>query len=196
LQFSSLVAPAVSTVANAGNAHLTGFELNATAKPARGWLFTGGLTYVSSAYDQFDAYSVPGGLTGYLVGNPNFNAAAGTLNASGNQLAGSPQLSLNVLGQRDFDLADGGDFFVRAEYQYVSSTFFDPSNVAINQRPAYSLVNASIGYSPGQRHWEIALWGKNLTDKVVPSGFNAGSPPDEFYVSDPRTYGARINYKY
>ena len=196
LQFSSLVAPAVSTVANAGNAHLTGFELNATVKPAHGWLFTGGLTYVDSNYDQFDAYSVPGGLTGYLTGNPNFNAAAGTLNASGNQLAGAPKLSLNVTGQKDFDLADGGDFFIRAEYQYVSSTFFDPSNVSINQRPAYSLVNSSIGWSPGQRHWEFALWGKNLTDKVVPSGFNAGSPPDEFYVSDPRTYGARINYKY
>jgi iron complex outermembrane receptor protein len=195
LQFSSLVAPAVSTVANAGNAHLTGVELNATAKPAKDWLFTAGLTWLNSRYDAFGAYSVPGGLTGYLAGNPNFNAAAGTLNATGNQLAGAPDLSLNVTGQKDFFLTNGADLFVRASYQYVSLTYFDPSNVPINARPAYSLVNASIGYSP-DTHWQFALWGKNLTDKVVPSGFNAGSPPDEYYVSDPRTYGARINYKY
>ena len=50
--------------------------------------------------------------------------------------------------------------------------------------------------SPAHSQWQFVLWGKNLGDKVVPSGFNAGSPPDEFYVSDPRTFGVRINYKY
>jgi iron complex outermembrane receptor protein len=196
LQFASLVAPAVSTTANAGDAHLTGVELNATVKPARGWLFTGGLTWLSSRYDNFNAYSVPGGLSGYLAGNPNFNAAAGSLNATGNQLAGAPNLSLNITGQRDFYLQNGGDLFVRASYEYVSQTYFDPSNVPINSRPAYSLVNASGGYGWGDGRWQVALWGKNLTNKVVPSGFNAGSPPDEFYVSDPRTYGVRINFRY
>ena len=196
LQFSSLVAPAVSTVANAGDAHVNGIEVNAIAKPAQGWTFTGGLTWISTGYDQFKAYSVPGGLTGYLAGNPKFNAAAGTLDASGNQLAGAPNVSLNLTGQKDFDLADGADFFIRGEYQYVSKTFFDPSNVPINSRPDHNLFNASIGFTPAHSKWQFVVWGRNLGDKVVPSGFHAGSPPPEFYVSDPRTFGVRINYTY
>lgn len=196
LQFSSLVAPAVSTVANAGSAHVTGIEVNAISKPAQGWTFTGGVTYLSTGYDDFKAYSVPGGLTGYLAGNPKFNSAAGTLNASGNQLAGAPTVSLNLTGQRDFNLADGADLFIRGEYQYVSKTYFDPSNVSINSRPAHALFNASMGFSPAHSKWQFVVWGKNLGDKVVPSGFNAGSPPPEFYVSDPRTFGVRINYTY
>lgn len=196
LQFSSLVAPAVSTVANAGNAHITGFELTATSKPAEGLTLTAGLTLLSSRYDEFSAYSVPGGLTSYLAGNPKYKASAQTLDASGNRLVNAPPVSLNVTANKDFDLADGAVFYLRGEYQYVGQTYFDPSNLPINSRPAYSLVNASAGFTPPNSHWTFAVWGKNLGDKLVPSGYGAGSPPPAYFVSDPRTFGVRINYSY
>ncbi len=83
---------------------------------------------------------------------------------------------------------------MRGEYQYASRTFFDPSNVLANSRGAYGLVHASIGYTPAQGHWSVALWGRNLTDKVVRAGYAGGSPPLGHFVTNPRTFGIRINY--
>jgi len=195
LQFSSLVAPAVSTVANAGNAHSLGFELNSTWKPAPGWTFTGGLTALSTRYDQFNKYAILNGFAQYLTGNPNYNAAAGTYNASGNQLANAAPLAFNITAQKDFDMSDGANLFIRGEYQYLGKVFFDPMNVAIDSRPAVSFVNASIGYSPAHSNWQFALWGKNLANELTPTG-SAAYNPLGYAISDPRTYGVRINYTY
>jgi len=69
------------------------------------------------------------------------------------------------------------------------------SQTLIASRPAVSLVDASIGYSPAHSHWTVALWGKNLTNQIYAVGLGGGNPPGLF-VSDPRTYGLRVNYTY
>jgi iron complex outermembrane receptor protein len=100
-----------------------------------------------------------------------------------------------LTAEKDFDLSNGANLFVRGDYQYTSKTQMDPTNLPITQRPAFDLVNASVGYSPANSHWTVALWGKNLADKQYLIGANLGS-----FVAgtagDPRTFGVRINYKY
>jgi len=195
LQFNSLIAPAVSVVSNAGNATETGLDLNVLSKPAKGWTFTGGLTVLTSRYVTFPAFSPNNALIPYLIGNPKFNPATNTVNAAGNELAGAPPVNLIITGQKDFDLADGADLYVRAVYQYQAKTFFEPANTPIASRPAVSLVDASIGYSPARSHWTVALWGKNLTNQIYAVGLGGGNPLGLF-VSDPRTFGVRVNYTY
>jgi len=195
LQFNSLIAPATSIVSNAGNASETGFELNVLSKPARGWTFTVGLTALASRYNSFPKFSVNNALKPYLVGYANYNAAAGTVNVAGNEVAGAPPVNVIFTGQKDFDLPDGADFYVRGEYQYQAKTYFEPSNVPIASRPADGMFDASIGYSPAHSHWTVALWGKNLTNQIIPTGLGGGNPLGLF-VSDPRTFGLRVNYTY
>jgi len=195
LQFSSLITPTFSSIGNAAAATINGLELNVISRPIEGLTLTAGATVLDSEYNNFVNYSVPGGLTAYLMGNPNYNSTSQAYNASGNQLIDAPKFSLNLSGQKDFDLANGADLFVRAEYQYTSLTYLDPTNLPISTRPAFSLVNASIGYSPAHSHWTIALWGKNLADTMYVNGFSAGSFVEDA-VSDPRTFGVRVNYTY
>jgi iron complex outermembrane receptor protein len=197
-QFNALIAPAVSVTANAGGSSLNGFEANVIAKPAEGLTLTGNVTVLSTEYTSFPNYAFPGALKPFVSTMPGYNATgpnAGTFNAKGKELIDAPPVALNLTGQKDFDLADGSDLYVRAEYAYTGKIYYDPTNAPISARAAFSLVNASIGYTPPHSHWTVALWGKNLTDTQYSTGFAAASV---FAVSvgDPRTYGLRVNYTY
>lgn len=195
LQFNALVAPQISVVSNAAAATLDGVEADITAKPMAGFTVTANATLLSSRYDDFKAFAFQSALRPFLTSDPHYDASTGAYNASGKQLINAPGVTVNLSVQKDFDLADGADLFVRAEYAYTSKTFLDPTNVAIASRPAFSLINASIGFSPPRSHWQAAIWGKNLTDRMYINGIAGGSfvtAP----VGDPRTFGVRVSYTY
>jgi len=196
-QFNALItsAPPVSVVANAGGSELTGFEANVIAKPIEGLTLTGNVTLLSTEYTSFANYAFPGGLAPFLAGDPNYNPATSTYNAKGKQLVDAPPVALNLTGQKDFDLANGADLYVRAEYSYTAKIYYDPTNAPISARAPFSLVNASIGYTPPHSHWTVALWGKNLADTQYSTGFGSGYNTT-VSVGDPRTYGLRISYTY
>jgi iron complex outermembrane receptor protein len=195
LQFASTVAPDITATSNAGAATLNGLEADIIAKPMSGLTLTANTTLLASKYVSFNAYAVPSIIKQFLLADPNYNPAAGTYDASGKQLVNAPPVSINLSAQKDFDLADGADLFIRAQYQFDARTFFDPTNVVIASRPAYGLINASIGYSPPGSHWQVALWGKNLADAQYINGANLGGTLTG-PVGDPRTFGIRINYDY
>ena len=77
----------------------------------------------------------------------------------------------------------------------VPYSSFSLSELLRRRRPNFSLVNASIGYSPANSHWTVALWGKNLADTQYINGI-LGSNDVIAPVGDPRTLGVRINYTY
>lgn len=193
LQFNSQIAPQVTVVSNAAGATLDGFEWAITSKPAQGLTFNFNGTVLQSQYTDFKTFAPSGAFKPFFAGDPRYNGT--TYDASGRQLVNAPHLSLTFAAQKDFDLSDGADLFLRGEYQYTSRTYFDPSNIAIASRPNYSLVNASIGYSPAHSHWTVALWGKNLADTQYINGI-LGSNDVIAPVGDPRTFGVRINYTY
>ena len=195
LQFNSQLAPQVTVVSNAAGATLDGFEWAVISKPAPGLTLNFNGTVLNSQYTDFKTFVPAGGFATYGLygGDPRYTGT--TYDASGHQLVNAPHLSLTVSAQKDFDLSDGADLFVRAEYQYTSRTYFDPTNLPIASRPAYSLVNASIGYSPAHSHWTVALWGKNLADTMYINGLGASNTITA-PVGDPRTFGVRINYSY
>jgi hypothetical protein len=98
-----------------GAATINGLVLNLTSKPRKAPHALGGLTLLDTNCDDFKAYGAPGGMQ-YLAGNPKYNAAAGSLDASGNQIVNASNVSLNLAAQKDFDLASGSSFYVRDEY--------------------------------------------------------------------------------
>jgi iron complex outermembrane receptor protein len=194
-QFNALIEPQLSVTTNAGGSTLNGLEANIISKPIKGLTLTANAVLLSTKYTDFPSYTFPGAFKSLLVGDPNYNVAAGTYNATGKQLVDAPNVSLNFTGQKDFDLPGGADFFVRAEYDYVSKMYLDPTNVAIATRPDVNLINASIGYSPAGAHWTVSLWAKNLENNIYINGIAAGSTITA-PVTDPRTFGIRINYNY
>ena len=203
----------LTAVSNAGDANLYGLEMNLISKPTqiKGLTLTANVTLMGSRYVNFTDYTLssilcPAG-SSYCPTNTYPMAginpakiskdANGNLqyNATGNQLVNAPNVSLNLIGQKDFDLPGGADFYVRAEYAYTSLDYMDPTNAAISARAPTNIFNASIGYTPANSHWTVALWGRNLSNDIYLAGFSTGgnlTAP----VSDPRTFGVRINYTY
>ena len=64
---------------------------------------------------------------------------------------------------------------------------------------SYALLNVRVGFTSLDERWELALWDRNLTDKLyVPSSYDShgGIFPSANYLGDPRTYGVSVTYRY
>jgi len=203
LQFNSLISntPSISITSNAGRASENGLEATVIWKPQaiEGLTLTGNATLLSSRYDYFPKFAPPGGIPNIGLSPKCVTPAAlkcNVYNATGNQLVNAPDVSLNLTAQKDFDLGSTGTAFIRGEWVYTSTTYFDPTNAPLVSQPAYSLFNASIGFHPAKfPQWDFSLWGKNLSNQNVNEGYAAGSVV-ETTPGDPLTFGVRINYTY
>jgi iron complex outermembrane receptor protein len=60
------------------------------------------------------------------------------------------------------------------------------------------LVDARIGYDVKGGKWSVALWGKNLGNKIYYTGaFDiAGIGMGDAYLNVPRTYGVDLRYRF
>ncbi|VUD51815.1 Pesticin receptor [Thalassocella blandensis] len=93
---------------------------------------------------------------------------------------------------------------LRIELEGKDGFYFSESHN--QQSSAYDLVNMRIQYA--LRHWDLALWGKNLSDETVETrGFyfshDFGNDPRKFYAPEPytqkgapRTFGISASFKY
>ena len=118
-----------------------------------------------------------------------------TVNASGNFLNSAPEWAYNVFADYTVPVATGHGF-ARIEYSWKSRQFFTPANDDIETQGAYGLLNASIGWrSPGD-HWQVIVFGRNLTDQgyLVSTGSYTAVPAGT--PGDPRTFGIRFIAQY
>ncbi len=82
----------------------------------------------------------------------------------------------------------------------VDASFEDDSWSLVANSPDHALtevdtlVNARIAYGPSDDKWQVALWGRNLTDETYGRAAAAGSFTK--YAADPQTWGvdARIRF--
>ena len=205
LQFSAVVSqtPPVTGTSNAAAAYINGFEADITAKPHPTITLTGSVTLLDGKYVNFKTFNPGANLIPFFTpGDPRYTAAiagktGATYDASGLTLVEAPPVSVILSGQKDFDLPNGGAFYVRGDYQYTALTYFQPSNTAVTSQPAFSLYNASLGYTAPGGHWQAALWGKNLADENYVLNVSTGANGHVTApVGLPRTFGARFTYNY
>ena len=190
---------------NAAAARVTGFDVDALAKPMDGLTLTASATFLPQAqYVDYKNANPPSGiLLANLTasGDPRLKPAnlnplgTATYDASGKRLISAPKASIILSAQKDFDLSDGGQLYARTEYQYTSVTDFAVTNDPLVQRPAYSLFNGQIGYKPPGRHWRAEIWGRNLTNKQYVNYINAGSQITAA-VGPPNTFGVLLDYNF
>jgi iron complex outermembrane receptor protein len=156
----------MTLVANAATARSQGIEFEGTWQPMRGLTFSSGLAYLDAKYLNFP--SAPCSSLGTRVG-----AAAGCVNGSqdlsGSRRAYAPKFSGNVSVTADVPIGEG---VLRLNpYVYFTSRFFESSTADyLIAQKGYTKVDMRAGYGPEDRRWEIAVIGKNLTDKTT-AGF-------------------------
>ena len=161
---------------NAGNARIYGLEAEITAKPVRNLELFSAFTLMNSKYKTFTALAGANYAGNRLVNAPNFAGAAG--------------IRFNA------PLKNGSEIRANVEGTYTSSIFLYPDNSASTKVNGYGQLSARLAWSaPGDRY-EVALWGKNLTNKAYITGIFPVITQDEINYNEPRTFGVQVSTRF
>jgi iron complex outermembrane recepter protein len=170
-----------SFIANAAAATGKGAEIEVIGRPGEGWTLEASVALLDATFSDFKTVDT-------------FRPTLGTLNLEGNELPRAPGASVNLAVQRDIDFAGGAQLSLRVDYAHKSKFFFTPFNTDYAQSPASDVVNARVSWTSPDKAWRAALFGRNLTDEVIPqtvtvSGINAGTI---VLYAPPRTWGFEL----
>ena len=176
-------APGVLTAQNAADAEISGVEVEFVLVPFDNFTLSGSYSYLDAEYSEFTApsgFRTPGGV------DPT--------QREGNRLRNAPRHAYDVLARYEFPLANGAYLALQADFRHKGRVFQDPDNEAVAAIPEYEVLDGRIAYTTADEQWELALWGKNLTDEdyflhnfpVAGSGNATPAPPT--------TYGLTVTW--
>lgn len=174
-QFS--VALLFNPVFNAQKLEIYGFQADLVWQPSLNDRFNGSLSYTHARSQEF---TTPAGQ-----------------DFAGLQPPYSPDWVLLGSYTHTFNIGRNAGLDVNIAGRYESSWFADFVHSPGTKQEAGAKLDGSITYDSG-RGWQLALWGKNLTDRAVLAATSAaGIPgPSAGYLEAPRTYGLRLSLKY
>jgi iron complex outermembrane receptor protein len=167
----------IQKLGNVDQATVYGVDLEATWAPTSHFTLQGSVGWLDTELGAFRT------LTGDIP--------------KGKKLPNAPDLTLGALAryEADFSATLGGS--VQVDGSYSDSVFKDAINDPIIAADSYVLVNARVAMFNAARSWEVALWGKNLSDEqYVAQGLNTGLGAGNRNYNAPRTYGASFTYRW
>lgn len=133
-----------AALANAGNAHVKGAELEVTVKPAPGLTIDGNVGYLDFKYTSVNP------LTGVTLGmKAPFNNKW--------QASGSIQY--------EADLGSAGTLTPRLDWAYQSSFYYNAVNTPLDLVAGRSIFNARLTYQDAAKDWSVSLAVSNLANK-------------------------------
>jgi iron complex outermembrane receptor protein len=167
-------------VVNAAEATIKGIEADVTAQLTRGFSVDAAVTLLNAEYDEFTSIDP--------------NRPADDPDREGDPLQQAPETSTNLGLQYDWDFARGARLTARAEWRYVSEVFFNAFSDPVVRQGGYSLYNARIGYEAPDNRWYVAIFGRNLGDKLYAQTKVRQDPlvGNLNVWGAPRTYGIEI----
>lgn len=159
-------------VTNAGKLSSKGFEVETEFAPAKWLTFHANYGYNDATFDSFKNGGGPG------------------INFDGNRPAEAPKHNLNLGVATDFDLGIAS-LKIQADYNYRSSFYSNPDNLAINLNSSLESINLRAGLDFGKV--SIFGWMRNAADDTtqIYNGRSFLGFPRVKY-NDPRTYGVTL----
>jgi iron complex outermembrane receptor protein len=79
---------------------------------------------------------------------------------------------------------------------YVSSIFLFPDNAPQNRVGSYGLLNSRLAWASPDDRYEVALWGKNLTNTSFITSIAPVITQDQLNYNEPRTYGVQVSVRF
>ncbi len=171
----------VITLSNAGNARSYGGEIEAQYRPTDALQLRASANLLSTKITKF-------------------NTAPGSDDYTGNRLANAPDLTASM--EARWELPLGGQnwgAFVMGDGSYRSKTYFSLANRGQNSQAGYWLLNGRIGIHDKHDKWELAVFGKNILNKLyVSASYDnwGGIFPSQDFLGDPATYGVQLTFHY
>jgi len=132
---------------NAGNARLTGAELELQAVVDGGFSIVASAAYINARYTSMSPAAAAQGLT------------------TANKLPKTPQSKFSLGPQYDLALGGSGTLRFGVDYTRTSDMYNDAPNTPELHRPSTDNVNAAIHYLSPETKYELTVGGTNLTDK-------------------------------
>lgn len=158
-------------IGNIGDASNFGLELEGALRFNNQWSVDFGYMWIDPEYDNahYDAaqryyyYNCPQDvIPAEDPANPGFPFLCGETNVDGNQLARTSK-HMAVAGLNYADKWLNWTVRARLDGNYQSKRYVSPLNVGyIDSR---ALMNGSLSFLSPDGHWDLTLWGKNLTDE-------------------------------
>ena len=165
--FVFLAANSTQNLGNIPEARISGFELEARSRPARGLELSAALGYTNSEIKEFPDPVV-----------------------IGNELPLISRYTLNLGGQYRAPIADSGlGLLARVDYRRTGRTWWEPYNTT--SRNPIDLVDARLGVEHDR--WSATLFAENLFDEEYNAEF---SPGGFVFKARPRRYGAEVSFRF
>lgn len=174
---------------NAGDATIKGFESELSWRPLPGLSIDGSLAYLTFEYDSISAAAANSGIGAEDDG----------------QYISPWQWSISA--QYDIALGNAGTLSPRVDVSHIDSFNRNSNNVDATTGgkdifglvKGYTLVNARLSYTTADRDWELAVEGRNLTDKLYYTDIfdNRGSTNSiQGTPAEPRTWAVTIKRRF
>jgi iron complex outermembrane receptor protein len=167
---------------NAASADIKGVEAEFQLAPTDTFRYFLSGSYVDAKYEDFIESAI----------NPSTGQP---LDSSGNQLQRTPDTQISTGIDWKLPLGTWGNALdFRVSYTWQSEMFWATDNVA--KEDAYGLVDARIALSPDGAPWEVALWGKNLSDELYRVNVISFFGEEVSQFGPPRTYGVDVTFRF
>jgi iron complex outermembrane receptor protein len=141
-QFEFFPSAGLQTVTSIDEVELKGFDVDFTA-------------LLPSEYEVFGGYGFTDGEVTEFAANPSFE---------GNTAPGSVKTTATLGVTKTFELSNGLSLTPRLEVTRYGSIWWDVANTPGTERDPVTIVDGRLTLAEGAQ-WEVALWGKNLTDE-------------------------------
>ncbi len=173
----------VTVERNAATATIEGVEAEATAIVASGLRMNASATYTDAHYDSFPDIDTTTGLPINRTGEP-FSVPKWILTLGGNYTRPTPL----------------GDVSLEVDYSWRTAVDTIPNAVLVQQvtQAAYGLLDARINWHLDAQNLDVALFGRNLTNKAyIDQGTNLEFGGfDIVFEAPPRIYGIEVIKKF
>ena len=168
--------PGPQLTANAGEAEIQGFELEAQWLIGSYLQLLGTYAYLDTEYTELET-----------------NLAQ----FEGNALRNAPENAYSLSAIFDFPLASG-NLNARADYVYKDDAFQDIPNLAEGAMFSYDVLNLRVAYGPASGSWEVATWLKNAMDEeyLLHNSVLNPSLAQLPLPAAPRTWGITATYNF
>jgi iron complex outermembrane receptor protein len=170
---------------NAGSAEAKGAEVEAS------WLPVEHLT-IAATYGYLDAkfrnLYLPNASVFTTIGGETLDLR----NQSGRDMIRAPRNKASLDVKYQLPLGSVGALEPSASYSYTSEQRGELEPYAI--QPSYSLIDARLNWISPQSDWEVALWAKNLANRLrVAHVYTIANEVFGVY-GDPRIYGVSVSW--
>ena len=183
-------------VGNAASARAQGIDAEATLLIPQVFgsdelTINGAVAYLDAKYLRYDATQCS------AVGRRPDPSTPGTCTLTGQPLLYSPDLSGSVGADYTRDLGDDLKLGLNVTAYMTKSFFVASDNDPIMRQPGYTKLDARLSLRSSSNGWELALLGRNLTNKLT---FNQGNDaplgPLSYFVNmeRPRTIALQARY--